>query len=226
MHIVRKMTHPRSIAFSMLGLSHYLKRFPGNTEAKESLVILADALMGMYKESSNASWQWFHDQVTYDNGILPLAMFKAYQVTGNKKYLTVGLATLTFLQKACFKNDYLQVVGNEGWMQKGDKEAPLYDEQPLDVTAFILAFKEAYHCTKKRIYLDLARKSFAWFTGKNRLDTPLYDFVSHGCRDGLEKDGVNQNQGAESSLCYMIALLTMVDLSRIEPIEEEAEEIG
>jgi len=220
-NICKNLKQIRAKAFSILGLCHYLIKYPNSQEAEKMLVQLADSLAETFKNNARGEWQWFENELTYDNAILPLAMFKAYRLTSNKQYLTVGLNSVTFLKNVYFKNDYLQLVGNKAWMKKGDKEPPLYDEQPLDATACVLAFKEAYHCTKKKMYLDLARKSFAWFTGKNRLSEPIYDFVSHGCYDGLQENRINQNQGAESSISFMIALLTMIDLSHIEPVAEE-----
>ncbi len=212
--------HLRAKAFALLGLCHYLKHAPTDEEVKKNIFALADDLVERYKANSSGSQQWFEEQLTYDNAFLPLALLKVYRTTGNKKYLPVGLNTLNFLQKTYFTNDHLQLVGNEGWLRKAIKGQALYDEQPLDAASCVLMFKEAYHCTKKKAYLDLARKSFAWFTGKNRLETPLYDFESNGCFDGLQEYGVNQNQGAESVVSYLIALMTMIDLSHIEPVEE------
>lgn len=212
--------HLRGKAYSILGLCHYLKRYPDDKDIRQKIIQLADELVDYYKTNFSGDWNWFEEKLTYDNAVLPLALFKAAVVTENKKYFPYAVNSLSFLQKFYFKNDYLQLIGNEGWRNKWDKHDPLWDEQPIDATSCVLLYKEAYHCTKKKIYLDYARKSFDWFTGKNRLGSSLYDFESHGCYDGLQEGRVNQNQGAESAISYMIALLTMIDLSHIEPVEE------
>ena len=220
-HICRGMNcHLRAKAFSILGMCHYLKRYPEDKKTKEDIFYLADEILEKYKENTKGDWHWFEKDLTYDNASLSLALLKIYRTTGNKKYLQVGLNSLNFLRKFYFKNNYLQAVGRDVWSAKEGEEIPFRDEQPIDVTACVLAFKEAYHCTKKKAYLDYASDTFAWFAGKNRLSIPLYDFESHGCFDGLQKDKLNQNEGAEASVSYLIALLTMIDLSHIEPVEE------
>jgi hypothetical protein len=119
---------------------------------------------------------------------------------------------LAFLESVCFAEGHLTLIGNAGWYPRGGKRA-IVDEQPIDAAAFVLAFHAAYAATGDPRYLTRMRQSFAWFLGANRLGLSLYDFSTAGCRDGLEASGVNENQGAESTLSFLLALLTMLDLA-------------
>jgi uncharacterized protein YyaL (SSP411 family) len=153
--------------------------------------------------------------LTYANGILPLALFQAYRLTHNKKYLSIAKKTLSFLENTYFQEDYLQLVGNARWRTKSESGA-LFDEQPIDAMAAILLFREAYLVLGNVHYLERMRQSFDWFLGKNRLGKPLFDFESKGCRDGLMEEDVNVNQGAESTLSFLISLMAVTDVSYVD----------
>jgi len=133
-------------------------------------------------------------------------------VTGDRATLRDARESLAFLEDVCFAGDRLQLVGNTGWHSKGG-EKPCADEQAIDAAAFVLAFRCAYTVTQDRHYLRRMREAFAWFLGANRLGLPLYDFATGGCRDGMGLAHVNQNQGAESTICFLMSLLTMLELA-------------
>ncbi|MFH1725594.1 MAG: hypothetical protein ABII00_13375 [Elusimicrobiota bacterium] len=210
----KALVWPRAIAYALLGLHHYLTRFPDDPSAKESMTRLADALVGMFEANSSADWRWFDDEMTYDNAKLPQALLLAYESTGNKAYLRTAETTLDFLVSVNFPGrDMLQVIGNKGWYRRGGEPA-LYDQQPTDAASMVEALAAAYRLTGRKEYRDLALKSFGWFLGGNIAGEPLYDPSTGGCRDGLGADGINQNQGAESSIMALIALLTARQLSR------------
>ena len=131
--------------------------------------------------------------------------------------------SLSFLETLCFTDEgYLHLIGNAGWHARG-RERAIADEQPIDAAAFVLAFRAAYAATGDRRYLARMRESFEWFLGSNRLGLSLYDFETGGCHDGLEVSGVNENQGAESLLSFLIALLAMLGLASDELDREHAE---
>jgi hypothetical protein len=113
----------------------------------------------------------------------------------------------------------LQLVGNTGWHSQGGEKAGA-DEQAIDAAAFVLAFRCAYKVTADRHYLHRMRESFAWFLGANRLGVSLYDFATGGCRDGMGVTEVNRNQGAESTICFLLSLLKMLELAG-EELERE-----
>jgi len=205
----------RGTALGILALCGYLGKFPKNSAASQLLHTASDKLVGFYKKNTSSNWPWFEDKLTYDNAFLPLALLRAYRFTQEKKYLSVAKKTLSFLEGIYFKKDYLQLVGNDRWITKS-RYACLFDEQPLDAMASVLLFQEAHLIFNDKHYLDLMRLSFDWFVGKNRLEKPLYDFESGGCRDGLMEKDVNFNQGAESTLSFLMSLLTVTDVSYVD----------
>ena len=119
--------------------------------------------------------------------------------------------SLSFLEDVCFPDGYLQLIGNAGWHARG-RERVIADEQPIDASAFVLAFRAAFDATGDRRYRTRMRESFEWFLGANRLGLSLYNFSTAGCHDGLEANAVNENQGAESVASFLLALLAMLGL--------------
>jgi hypothetical protein len=203
---------PRALAYSMLGLDHYLERFPDSPRVKKLLIRSADKLLRFYKDNASEDWQWFEEVATYDNAKMPQALFLAYKHTGKKKYLAVAQKTLDFLIRTNFPDDgMLRVIGNKGWYRRGGKPA-LYDQQPIDAAGMVEALAEAYRCTGLSGYSDKMKTAFAWFLGRNILGLQIYDPTTGGSRDGLNKGKRNDNQGAESSIEFMISQLTMLQI--------------
>jgi glycosyltransferase involved in cell wall biosynthesis len=213
-HLANRMG-VRGTSFSILGLCEYLEAHPNDRGVRRLLGSASDKLVDCHRRTAGPDWQWFEDKLTYANGILPLALFKAYRLTQNKKYLSVAKKTLSFLENLYFQQDYLQLVGNRKWRSKSDKGSS-FDEQPIDAMASVLLFREAYQVLNEPRYLERMRESFDWFLGKNRLGKPLFDFKSKGCCDGLMEKDVNFNQGAESTLSFLISLLTVTDVSYVD----------
>jgi uncharacterized protein YyaL (SSP411 family) len=203
---------PRGTALTILGLANVLAADPTATAARATLSGLADKLVGRYQQEATDDWRWFEPTLTYDNALIPLALFKAIVVTGERASLRVARESLEFLEDACFKDGQLVLVGNAGWHRRGGTKADA-DEQAIDAAAFVLAFRGAYLATGDRHYLGRMRESFAWFLGANRVGLPLYDFVTAGCCDGLGPTQPNQNQGAESTICFLLSLLAMLELA-------------
>ncbi len=203
---------PRGTAWTLLGLASLVAAEPPADAARKSLGVLADKLVQRYQEETTDDWRWFEPTLTYDNAIIPLALFRAFFVTGERASLRVARESLEFLENVCFGDGHLTLVGNAGWHCRGGKK-PHADEQAIDAAAFVLAFRGAYLATGDHRYLRRMRESFAWFLGVNRLGTPLYDSVTAGCRDGLGATQANQNQGAESTICFLLSLLEMLELA-------------
>jgi len=203
---------PRGTASSLLGLSTLVAATPSSDVARNGVSFMADKLVRRYQQEASADWCWFEPTLTYDNATLPLALFKAFSVTGERASLRVARESLEFLEEVCFEDGRLTLVGNAGWHCRGGKKPPA-DEQAIDAAAFVLAFRGAYQATGDHRYLQRMRESFAWFLGMNRLGMPLYDPVTAGCRDGLGATQVNQNQGAESTICFLLSLLEMLELA-------------
>jgi glycosyltransferase involved in cell wall biosynthesis len=206
---------PRGQALAIMGLDAILRVEPGNAAMRTMLGKLASNLCQRFECEADAKWKWFEPTLTYDNAMIPLALFTAFRLTGSRQHLRVAAESLHFLEEACFNGDRLTLIGNRGWHQRGNdggaREKPEADEQPIDATAFVLAFRAAYRATGERRYLRRMRQSFDWFLGANRLGIWIYDFSTAGCRDGLGIHEASQNQGAESTVSFLTALLTMLD---------------
>ena len=205
----------RGQAFAILGLGALLDADPGHGAARELLGLLSEGLLRRYRAHADGSWLWFEPDLTYDNAVVPLALLTAHRITDEPACLRVGLESLRFLEEICFRNDYLNLVGNEAWHRR-DGSMSVADEQPTDAAAFVLAFREAFRVTSDQRHLGRMRESFEWFLGRNRLRLPVYDFGTGGCHDALGRHEVNQNQGAESTLSFLLALLAMIDVVGLE----------
>jgi len=147
--------------------------------------------------------------LTYDNGIIPLSLFHAYEILGDESILRVAKESMEFLESVSFTDEYLSLIGNEDWYKKGGKRSQ-YAQQPIDAMAMIMMYYQAFIVIGNRDYIKKMYASFKWFLGDNDLCIHIYDFETHGCNDGLESYGVNRNQGAESTLAYLISHLTFL----------------
>ena len=199
---------PRGMAYSILGMSDYLKLFHEAGDIKRQMEMAADSLMTQYEKNNFPDWQWFDGALTYDNAVLPHALFVTGFVFGNK-YLKVAEKTCEFLLANIFNGHHFSFIGSEGWYKRGGTKAK-FDQQPIEASSIVLMLMAAYDATQNNKYLILQRKAFEWFLGENDLHIPLYDFRTKGCSDGLMSDGVNPNQGAESTLSFLLSLLTII----------------
>lgn len=201
---------PRGMAYSILGMSDYLKQFPGAIDIKRQLELAADGLVRQYEESHYPDWQWFEEAMTYDNAVLPHALYVAGLTLDNKRCREVADITCKFLLENTFNGTYFSFIGCKGWYERGETKAT-FDQQPIEAAGTVMMLRAAYEATKNQRFLTLQRKAFDWFLGQNDLHVPLYDFSTKGCNDGLTPDGVNTNQGAESTLSLFLSLLAMVE---------------
>jgi len=204
-----KLNSIRSIAFTLIGISHYLKRMSSDENLSRILKILANKLVVHYEKNKTDKWKWFEPLLAYDNAILPLGLFHTYEILGDRKIKKIAFESLNFLSDITLNEGYLSIIGNEKWYNK-DGERSVYAQQPVDASAMVLMFHQAYMLTKDIKYLEKLYASFMWFLGENDLRMNLYDFETNGCCDGLERNGVNRNQGAESTLSYLISNLTVL----------------
>jgi hypothetical protein len=204
-----KLKSIRSIANTMIGISHYLKTNPSDDSMTERLRNMAKHLIDHYMESETPDWKWFESLLAYDNGILPLALLHSAEILNDDKITKTALDSMNFLTKHTLKDNYLSIIGNEKWFKK-EGERSLFAQQPIDAMAMVLMYHQAFHVTRDKDYLNKLYTSFLWFLGENDLRMSLYDFETKGCCDGFESYGVNRNQGAESSLAYLISHLTVL----------------
>jgi rhamnogalacturonyl hydrolase YesR len=194
----------------MLGLAAYLRCYQGDESVSALLRECADNLLALYKQVATDDWRWFEDILCYDNGIMPMALFQTYALLRDEKYLQVAKETLEFLEKTITSNGHLSIVGSRGWYKKNDPKAQ-YDQQPIDAAAMVLAYQSAYWVTQDKEYLKKMRLAFGWFLGENDMGMSLYDHETKGCADGLLPEGVSLNQGGESTVSFLMALLAMIE---------------
>jgi len=199
----------RSIANMMIGVSYYLKSNPSDDGMKERLRTFANKLVKQFEDNSSKDWRWFEPLLAYDNGMMPLALLHSAEILQDEKIGAIAIETMNFLSSVTMKDGYLSVIGNKEWYKK-DGERSLFAQQPIDALAMILMYHQAFHLTKDKEYINKLYTSFMWFLGENDLRMSLYDFETKGCCDGFEEYGVNRNQGAESSLAYLISHLTVL----------------
>lgn len=211
----RAMTSPRAWAYVISGLAAALRQRPEHPGFRSLLEELADRLCALYDATSSPDWHWFENVVTYGNAKMSEALLLAYQVTGNPRYRRTGLATLDFLIGLCWNGEYFDLIGNEGWLERG-KAPALFGQQPIDAGYLVEALETAYRVTGEMRYLRFAGAAFAWFLGLNRWGAPLYDEETGAVADGLDADGVSENQGAESIVAFLLALARMRRLSSAE----------
>jgi len=201
----------RAQALSIMGLQQYYQAYPEDKNTVLNVKSFADNLMSWYTVASSDEWKWFEAYVTYANARLPHALFAAYDMTGNKKYFQVAFESLNFLLKDQIVEDKFMPVGNKGWYMKG-KERAFYDQQPVDAACMIDALHEAYRLTENMQYLKLIRTVFGWFLGNNSKNVMVYDVETGACHDGINLQGLNLNQGAESTVSYLLARLQIDEL--------------
>jgi glycosyltransferase involved in cell wall biosynthesis len=205
-----KLQSIRGIANSMVGISYYLRSNPSDDSMTERLRTLAHKLIKHYEDNSSSNWKWFEPLLAYDNGMLPLALLHSAEILNDDKITEIALETMNFLTGITLKDGYLSIVGNEKWYNK-EGERSMFAQQPVDALAMVLMYHQAFHLTKDKEYLTKLFACFMWFMGENDLRMNLFDFETKGCCDGFEKYGVNRNQGAESSLSYLISHLTVLE---------------
>ncbi len=174
------------------------------------LKFLTNKLVLAYDCHKGDDWHWFEDKMTYDNAIFPLALFHALEITGNEEVKTIAYESLNYLEKLTFNLNSCNPVGNDGWYLRGNKVMPLYDQQAIEIMAMVLMYDQAYTATGEQEYMKKMFSCYLWFLGENSLRIPLYDSETKGCADGLHRDGANRNQGAESTLAYLISHLTIL----------------
>jgi len=204
-----KLQSIRSIANTMIGISYYLKSNPTDDSMTERLRNMAQTLIQHYHNNESADWKWFESLLAYDNGILPLALLHSAKILNDNEITKVAIESMDFLTKHTLKDNYLSIIGNEKWYVK-DGTRSVFAQQPIDAMAMVLMYHQAFYLTRDKEYINKMYTSFLWFLGENDLRISLFDFETKGCCDGFEMGGVNRNQGAESSLAYLISHLTVL----------------
>jgi glycosyltransferase involved in cell wall biosynthesis len=213
---------PRACAFALLGLQEYLDSFSGDRAAVTASDTLANRLMSAYRSSRSDDWKWFEGGLAYSNARLPQALMRAGVRAGNEEMISAGLEALDWLVtiQRCDVKGHFVPIGSQGFHSKTTEKAR-FDQQPVEACAIVSACLQAYRTTGKGRWRKEAWSAFNWFLGDNDLQIALYDPVTGGCRDGLHPDRANENQGAESTLSFLMALLEMRKLEEADGTENK-----
>jgi len=197
----------RAMAFAIKGLYYYHRTI----ESPENLNLIktfANRMVQMYRHESFEKWEWFESYLTYANSILPEAMLYAWLLTGETVYKEIALTSINFLFSHTFNENGIEVISNKKWLVKGEKMGH-YGEQPIDVAYTIMTLSKFYDVFGEEEYREKMETAFNWFLGNNRLHQIIYNPCTGGCYDGLEENNVNLNQGAESTISYLMARMTI-----------------
>jgi len=211
---VAAFTSPRAWAFTLLGIDEYLRAFEGDSNVQAVRTLLAQRLLDLFRRSSGSKWPWFEDRVTYSNARLPQALIVSGAWMEDEEMTDAGTRSLQWLADIqCSEDGYFSPIGSNGFYRRGAPKA-LFDQQPVEACAMVSACLQAARLTGEGRWVQHARRAFGWFLGQNHLQQSLYDATTGGCRDGLHADRVNENQGAESTLSFLLALAEMRSADR------------
>jgi len=203
-------TSPRAWAFALLGIQEYLNCFPGDKDAQKVSSVLSTRLVELYDANQSSEWAWFEDVLAYSNARLPQAVLIAGHRNSDLQMTSVGLRALHWLcqTQRCAESGHFVPIGSQGFYRKG-RERARFDQQPVEAGGAVSACLEAYRATGDEQWRKEAWSAFNWFLGENDLQIALYDATTGGCRDGLHPERVNENQGAESTLAFLMAQVEM-----------------
>jgi hypothetical protein len=209
-------------------MADYLSQFPGASDIKRFLALAADDLLAHFQATDCRDWHWFEDSLSYDNALLPLALYVAGMAISEDKYIRAADTTAAFLIENTYGGSHFSFIGCNGWFKRGQKRAR-FDQQPIEVAPTVMMLRAAWDATGDKQFIRLQKKAFDWFLGENDLGVPVYDFKTKGCADGLMENGLNLNQGAESVVCFLLSLLCIVESyaaagadTEVKPAEPDA----
>src|SRR5580693_6990881 len=211
---------PRACAYALLGIQEYLDCYRGDRDAQKVRSVLAGRLLAMYESIRSPDWKWFENVLAYGNARLPQAMLLVGSACSDDRMISAGLEALDWLTETqrSETNGHFVPIGSQGFYRQGGEKAR-FDQQPLEAAGAVSACLQAYRVTGESRWRSEAWSAFNWFLGDNDLQLPLHDSVTGGCRVGLHPDRANQNQGAESTLSFLMALLEMRSLQESETVE-------
>ncbi|HTS70401.1 MAG TPA: glycosyl transferase family 1, partial [Terriglobia bacterium] len=204
-----EFTSPRAWALGLIGIHEYLRRLSGDSLVNQSRETLTSRLMELFERTAQPEWCWFEEELTYDNAKLPHALILSGRATGQQAVFERGLQALRWLTELQIsEKGHFRSIGSNGFYRRGGMRAN-FDQQPIEAQAMVSACLEAYRATSDLWWYEQAQRAFDWFIGWNDLGLELYSPKTGGCRDGLHVDRVNRNQGAESTLAFLLSLAEM-----------------
>jgi hypothetical protein len=222
-----ELTSPRAWAFGLIGIHEYLRRLSGDSLVNQTRETLTSRLMGLFERNARPDWRWFEEELSYDNAKLAQALILSGKATAQPAVFETGLEALRWLTALqTSEKGYFRPIGSNGFYRRGGTRAN-FDQQPVEAQATVSACLEAYRATSDFWWYEQAQRAFDWFIGLNDLGLELYSPDTGACRDGLHVDRVNGNQGAESTLAFLLSLAEMRQTQNMmssfkEPIAIEA----
>ena len=215
---VADFTSPRAWAFGLIGIHEYLHRLSGDRAVSQIRETLTTRLMGLFDRTAQTGWPWFEEELAYDNAKLAHALILSGRATGQPAVFERGLQTLRWLTEVqASENGHLRPIGSNGFYRRGGVRAH-FDQQPIESHSMVSACLAAYSATGDAYWFEQAQRAFDWFLGWNDLGLELYSPTTGGCRDALHVDRVNGNQGAESTLAFLLALAEMQLMQNAGPV--------
>lgn len=203
--VASRLGSPRAIAFAMTGLFH-LQKNRKDAAIRDLFLKMAEKQAVYYQKNATGDWDWFENHLTYSNSKLSESLYYSYLLTKNKTHLQIAERTLNFLSRITFQDGRYVPIGQNGWYFRDQKRA-YFDQQPEDTASMVQTKLVAYRATRNRKHLRDAMIAFEWFLGRNHLGQSVYDEVTGGCQDGVGQRSINLNQGAESTVSYLLARL-------------------
>jgi len=219
--VVSSFTSPRAWAYAELGIDEYLRAYEGDSNVQAVQTVLAEKLLDLHQRASRRDFPWFEHSLTYANARLPQALLVAGARMEHEEMTATGLRSLEWLWSVQDEDGLFAPVGTNGFYVRGGTKAA-FDQQPIEASSMVSALLTAHRLTHEDRWLERARRTFSWFLGQNRLQQSLYDASTGGCRDGLHEDRVNENQGAESTLSFLVALCEMRSSDRVLTLNPRA----
>jgi hypothetical protein len=221
--VLLEFRSPRALAFGLIGIHAYLRRFSGDSKVRRMREKLAHQLFELYVANAVDDWPWIEDTVNYANAKIPQALLLSGQWLNRGDMTEAALRSLEWLVRIqTDPKGHFSPIGNRGWYARNGERAR-FDQQPVEAQNMLEACMEAYKVTRDEKWIHAAMRCLGWFLGQNDLETPIYDFRTGGCCDGLTPDGANLNQGAESTLAWLLSLLNMRSLIESEAVPLSAE---
>ncbi len=221
-----ELASPRAWAGTLIGIHQYLRRLSGDRLVSQVRATLIERLVDLFDRTASDDWQWFEETLTYENALLPHALIVGGRGTNNPRAEEVGMRSLRWLVNVQRGGrGHFRPVGSDGFYRRGGQRAD-FDQQPIEGWATVAACVEAYRSTEDRYWLNESRLAFEWFLGRNDLGLELYDAGAGGCHDGLQPNGLNENQGAESTLAFLLSLAELKQLESSLAAFRRAAETG
>ncbi len=217
--VLSEFNSPRALAFGLVGIHAYLARFGGDSKIRRIREKIANRLYNQYRSNASEEWSWIENTLTYDNGKIPQALLMSGQWLQRGDMIEAGLRSLEWLINIQTNDEgYFTPIGNSGWHPREGEKAR-FDQQPLEAQSILEACVEAFKVTQDIKWVKKARHCLEWFLGRNDLNKSLYNYKTGGCYDALTPTGLNINQGAESTLAWLLSLLNMYLLDSITEID-------